>query len=483
MKSIFKTSFFLTLFLFSLTIKSQNDTTEIIILHTNDMHAMIDNFSKLASLAEEYRKNYENVFLFSAGDLFTGNPIVDQYKHKGLPIVELMNKVQYDLSCIGNHEFDYGQKEFISLMNIASFPFICSNINISEHSDLKSKKGYIKLYTKDNVSIGVLGLIQIEKNHYPACNPENLYGLSFDDPIKTARKFKTYKDSTDIFIALTHLGFEQDKKLAKKNQFFDVIIGGHSHTELNQGHIKGNTLIVQAGSYLNYAGVLKIKISDHKIISKSDTLINLNSYDKYNEETAKIINAYNDNPDFDEVIGFAKNDITGNDELGALMTDAMQDTMGVDISFQNIGGIRLDKIPSGDITIKQIFELSPFGNTFVVYKLNTGQIKKLIKYSYKLQNSNEIQVNGIQIDLHVKENNKIKKIILKNSDDSKLENKTYTVAVNSYMAAAYELNFLKDETKKGIIDAGCSGNFIKKYKTIDYKGVKRVNIVKATYND
>lgn len=479
MKNIFKTLIFLMFFLFSFTIKSQNDTTEIIILHTNDMHAKIENFSKLVALAAEYRNNYENVFIFSAGDLFTGNPVVDQYKDRGLPMIELMNKVQYDLTCLGNHEFDYGQKTLISLMNKASFPFICSNINISDQSDIKTDKAYIKLFTKDSISIGVLGLIQIEKNNLPASNPENLYGLSFSDPVKNTSKYKTYKDSSDIFIALSHLGFEQDIKLAKKHPFFDVIIGGHSHTKLFQGEVKGNTLIVQAGSYMNYTGILKIKISDHTIISKSNTLIDLNSYDQENEETAKMIEKYNDNPEFDEVIGFAKNDINGKDELGALMTDAMQDTLGVDISFQNIGGIRVSQIPAGDITIKQLFELSPFGNTFIIYEMNPKEIKKFIKYAYKLDNSNEVQVNGILIDLYVNEgNNQLKKVVLKNKNGDKLENKSYTVAVNNYMAAAYELNFMKNGSQKSVIDAECTINFIKKSKIIDYKGLKRVHIIK-----
>ena len=230
---------------------------------------------------------------------------------------------------------------------------------------------------------------------------------------------------------------------------------------------------------MNYTGILKIKISDHKIISKSDMLIDLNSYDQENEETAKMIEEYNDNPEFDEVIGFAKNDIKGKDELGALMTDAMHDTLGVDISFQNIGGIRVCQIPAGDITIKQLFELSPFGNTFIVFEMNPKEIKKFIRYAYKLDNSNEVQVNGILIDLHVNEgNNQLKKIVLKNKNGDKLENKNYTVAVNNYMAAAYELNFMKDGSQKSVIDAECTINFIKKSKIIDYKGVKRVNIIK-----
>ena len=80
-------------------------STEIIILHTNDMHSRIDNFGKLAYLADSLRKTHKYVFLVAAGDNFTGNPIVDMYPDKGFPMIELMNKLHFDVTAMGNHEY------------------------------------------------------------------------------------------------------------------------------------------------------------------------------------------------------------------------------------------------------------------------------------------------------------------------------------------------------------------------------------------
>ena len=90
--------------------QKQNKSTEIIILHTNDMHSRIDNFGKLAYLADSLRKTHKYVFLVAAGDNFTGNPIVDMYPDKGFPMIDLMNKLHFDVTAMGNHEFDMGQE-------------------------------------------------------------------------------------------------------------------------------------------------------------------------------------------------------------------------------------------------------------------------------------------------------------------------------------------------------------------------------------
>ena len=76
-------------------------STEIIILHTNDMHSRIDNFGKLAYLADSLRKTHKYVFLVAAGDNFTGNPIVDMYPDKGFPMIELMAGVAEQTSATG----------------------------------------------------------------------------------------------------------------------------------------------------------------------------------------------------------------------------------------------------------------------------------------------------------------------------------------------------------------------------------------------
>lgn len=80
----------------------------VIIIHVNDIHSQIDNFGRLISLADSLEKENQNLLIFGAGDYFSGNPIVDFYDPKGLPMIELMNKTGFDLVCFGNHEFDYG---------------------------------------------------------------------------------------------------------------------------------------------------------------------------------------------------------------------------------------------------------------------------------------------------------------------------------------------------------------------------------------
>ena len=461
----------------SLSVYSQKDTTEIFILHTNDMHAKIDNFSKLAFIVDQYRKQYDNVFLFSAGDMFTGNPIVDQHPKPGFPIIDLMNKIGYDISCIGNHEFDYGQEILNKHIEESSFPYLSANIQCSNQSILKQPKDYFKLYTTDSLSIGILGLLQVDKNNIPATNPVRLDGLTFYDPFEIVENYEHYKDSSDVFIGLTHLGIIQDKKLAKKFPYFDVIIGGHSHTVLQTGININNTLIVHAGSNSNYLGVLILKLTHKEIISKSEFLININDSTQKNKDIESTINNYNQDPRFDEIIGTAKQDINGENELGALMSDAIRDTLEVDIAFQNNGGIRLDKIYKGDISIKQIYELSPFGNTYVVYNLNRCEIKRLIRYVYNISYKNELQVSGININLIIGKENKLRKIQLQNYDGSKLKKQMYSTAINDYMAVSYKLRFLKSGKNEDINDVGNLIRFIKKIELINYEGTHRVKLV------
>ena len=466
---------FIAIFAFIHTF-SQNDTTSIIILHTNDMHAKIDNFDKLKTVVDFYKSKYKNVFLFSAGDIFTGNPIVDQYKDQGYPMIKLMNKMPYDISCIGNHEFDYGQSKLNERIKQADFPFICANIETKKNAVLKQPSDYYKFTATDGTSIGVLGLLQVGKNGYPDSSPLKMKNITFHDPFKTVEKYKTYKDSSDIFICLSHLGYEDDIKMSKKFPYFDIIIGAHSHTTLKEGVHNNNIFILQAGSYLKYCGVLTIKVVNHKIVSEKDSLINL-YMQKKNPEISEIIKDYNNNPALNKVIGQAKYPLTGKDELGSMMTDAMRDTLKCDIAFQNNGGIRIYEIPEGDIIVKQIYELSPFGNTFVTYKMCPFKIKKIIRYAYGIHNKPTLQVSGINIEMIIK-NNKLKKIILKDKNGKKLPFKLYTVAINDYMANAYRLKFLKKGNNTGMLDAKVTLDYIKKNSPLNYKGVKRIFVTK-----
>lgn len=457
---------------------AQNDTTTIIILHTNDMHSSIDNLPQITYLVRQYEQKFENVFLVSAGDLFTGNPIVDRFEHPGYPMIDIMNHVGYDISAIGNHEFDVGQEQLNILFKQANFPFVCANFNTSK-AILSQPPAYKKLTTKNGISIGFLGLIQLDDNGFPGTNPNKLMGIKFSNPFNYVKNYTTYKDSSDIFILLSHLGIDGDQKIARETSSFNFIIGGHSHTYLQGGKKVKNTFIVQAGSRLKALGVLTIKIVDNVIVFESDTLINTNTIEGKDGEILNLVKQYNFNPYFDNVIGITKNDINGEAELGALMTDAMRDTLKCDIAFQNIGGIRIDNMIKGNITYKQIYQLSPFGNVFYVYSLDKKQIEELIRYAYNLDHRNELEVSGINVKLTITSEDELETVELFNEDGSILDNKTYKVAINDYMATAYTLDFLKNgETKYNVIDAEATMSYIRKNSPIDYKGVNRIQLIK-----
>ena len=103
---------------------------QIIILSTNDMHAHIDDYAKVAAYVEQERQKNPNVLVLSAGDLFSGNPIVDYCPKygNGFPIIDLMNRIGYRFTAFGNHEFDYGQHILCDRMAQAEFPFLCANM-------------------------------------------------------------------------------------------------------------------------------------------------------------------------------------------------------------------------------------------------------------------------------------------------------------------------------------------------------------------
>src|SRR5262245_11196070 len=88
---------------------AQQDVHEIVFFSTNDAHGQLDNFARIAALVKAEKRSGRDVFVFNAGDLVNGNPIVDESADKGYPIMDIMNSIPYDVSCPGNHEFENGE--------------------------------------------------------------------------------------------------------------------------------------------------------------------------------------------------------------------------------------------------------------------------------------------------------------------------------------------------------------------------------------
>jgi 2',3'-cyclic-nucleotide 2'-phosphodiesterase (5'-nucleotidase family) len=428
------------------------------------MHGNIDNFAKLAAYYRKLKAENPNTFLFSDGDLFSGNPLVDQYPEKGYPIVDIMNRTGYVLSSVGNHEFDYGQEVLNGRIKQAEFQFISANIRYGDGSTLTPVAPY-KTFNIDGVTMAVLGLTEVGSRGIPSTHPNNVTGLKFMSPIKTVGEYLSLRNS-NVFILLSHIGVERDVDIAEKYPEVDVILGGHSHTKIDSGMIKNGVLITQASAKLDYVGETRISVKKGKIVGKSNRLVNLNKLEDEDPEVRKLIDAYKSTDKGNRVIGQAASKISGKQKLGALMTDALTEMLDLDIAFLNSGGIRINSIPKGDITLNTIYSLDPFGNDVVKIVMTCDEIEKFL-----LRNPT-ILVSGITCTI-TSEGKKKSIEILDKTGVALDKSKKYTVGMNSYIYSTVKFAHADDGVSMNVNTADVLIKYIENRQTIDYSKVRR----------
>ncbi len=226
------------------------NTIRLTILHTNDVHSHIDPFddnhpkypgmggvARRAALIRQIRAEEKNVLLLDAGDIFQGTPYFNLYG--GELEMKLMTKMGYDAATIGNHDFDNGIEGLVKQLPFAGFPMLNTNYDFSD-TPMRGKSIPYKIFEKESLRIGVFG-IGIE---LAGLVDKRLYGnTKYLDPVANALKYSSYlkrHKKCDLVICLSHLGFsyENDKisdlKLAKLSENIDLIIGGHTHTFMDE---------------------------------------------------------------------------------------------------------------------------------------------------------------------------------------------------------------------------------------------------------
>ena len=242
--------------------------TTLVIYSTNDMHGNLYPFAKIAKYLKSEKDKHPHTLVVSGGDMFTGNPIVDQYPLRGFPMIEVMNQTGYQFAVLGNHEFDYGQKVLSECIQKANFEMICANVK-ADSAIIDQPKPYT--FTEiDGIRICILGLVETTKKFQgspiPSVHPERLKGLSFTSPLETALQYKHLRQECDLFVGLFHTGYETDKEIAKAMPELDVIIGGHSHTRIPSSRLTNGVLITQANEHLKYIGKTTLTLKDKKVL-------------------------------------------------------------------------------------------------------------------------------------------------------------------------------------------------------------------------
>jgi len=230
------------------------------LLHTNDFHnhftlAQSERLRKMKSEVEG------DVLLVDAGDAVRCGNIT--YHPNGEPIFDLMNAAGYDALTVGNREFHVTETGFRTTLNRAKFPILCANIAAHQpfwgnrRAELPCQP--FALFTLQEWTVAVIGLTVPMVT--PTMAVRKLSSFVFAPIIETARaQIRAIRaiSSPDLIVALTHIGYTQDRKLAESVPEIDLIIGGHSHSTLETGEQVGNTLIVQTGCYGKNVGRVKI---------------------------------------------------------------------------------------------------------------------------------------------------------------------------------------------------------------------------------
>jgi 2',3'-cyclic-nucleotide 2'-phosphodiesterase (5'-nucleotidase family) len=419
---------------------AQSGEVRIIIFHTNDMHAKIDRFAKIAWYVQQERKKHKYVFFMNAGDSSSGNPVVDQANPRGEPIRRLLPLMGYDVMTLGNHEFDYGQELLGNFMEQSKFPILCANIDVKT-GKIPQPRPFVILETENHIKIAVLGLIQVEKETgLPSSHPDNLKGLAFFDPIETALKYRHLREDNHLFIALTHIGNEEDEPLAGKMPELDVIIGGHSHTVIKEPTETDDVLIAQAGGQAKSLGRIELVLQNGKLIKKTGSLIDVKDIEGEDPEIKKMVAQFNDNPVLKEVVAHLPHPLQGKIQLGNLVTDAVRQRFDLDAAVHNSGGLRVDRLEK-EVKLKDVYSLLPFGNYSVRFEMTPAEIASLIRNDYQRHKGLDLQISGLHYVVTRTLEHEVTGIDLRTPDGKPLdETKTYAVGMNDYIASAYKFD-------------------------------------------
>ena len=356
-----------------------------VVLHTNDVHGQVDLYAKVAALKKDYEAKGADVILVDAGDYAQGTPYVSD--SQGKTAIELMNAAGYDVVTLGNHEFDYGYANLQTIMKDAKFKVVC---NIKYNGKLAFDASYV-VETKGGLKVGFLGLTTPETS--TKAHPAKIKGVTFMAQnalysFATQEAADLKAGGSDVVIALTHLGVDPESKPNRSTDLYanakgiDFIIDGPSHTKMTEG--ENGEPIQSTETKLKYVGVVVIDNATKKI--ESNELIQLDGYANEDADTKAAADAII--TDVDARLGavFAKSEVelngkrdpgvrTQETNLGDLITDALLWYATKDgkldvpadhiVAVTNGGGIRAS-IKAGDITMKDINTVLPFGNTVAV---------------------------------------------------------------------------------------------------------------------
>jgi 5'-nucleotidase / UDP-sugar diphosphatase len=450
--------FLSAVFLFAFSACSFAREVTLTLLFTNDHHGQVDpvhqddpskpvgGVTRRMALIEKIRKEVgpDHVVLLDSGDLFSGTAF-SELTH-GEVDCEAYQLMRYDAIGLGESDFTYGKKALLDFRRKFHIPWVSANV-------VSGGQPYIRPYVLKATGVRV-GLIGFTNPETPVLiGREAMWGLVFNPPGASAKGLHSiFKKDADIFIVLSNLGVEADKKFAKDNPFIHVVIGGYSQTLLTEpivtkskdGSILG-PIIGQAGSRGLYLGRLdltveghrdpKTKIAAYSIVDYRYQLIPITSDLPEDPQMVELLQKYKDQlkeKPLDEVLATVSTDFNraenGDSLVGEITTDAMRKSAQTEIALLNNGSFKTG-FNTGDLTREILYEILPTDSEIVAIDVPGIYLRKAIEESATEKGKDDfLQVSGLTITQHGDE------LQIKVGDELLNDKRKYQIAVNGFLA-------------------------------------------------
>jgi 2',3'-cyclic-nucleotide 2'-phosphodiesterase/3'-nucleotidase len=428
------------------------------ILHTNDFHGQLEasgsnpGLARVAAVVNGVRSavGAGNVLLVDGGDEMQGSLLSNL--QKGAPTIAAFDKMGYQVATFGNHEFDWGQQVLTDRTTQATYPFVTANIVVNDTGNCATAGWMTPSFAKPYVIQPVAGInvafIGVTTTETPTITVATAtQGLCFKDPFDSiVHYYDTLKANADVIVVLSHLGFTDGgygygipvygdqtlaDKLFKAGKPVPLIIGGHSHTNVNTPPpvIDGVTTVVQA--YYNGRQVGRADLTvdtTTKAVAVAWQKLTVATNGAEDPDVKGVIASYANDPAYlglvNQPVGYAAVDLarnggTADNMMGTFVDDAIYDylngdddpTNDVDLFFNNAGGIRTDWCWNGAawvntgctagthgpglLTYGNMFTILPFGNATVVGKMTGAQILQVLNQAPLVSNG-VIQPAGLK---------------------------------------------------------------------------------------
>jgi len=380
------------------------------ILHSNDMHGdflaevtgeegkLLGGLSLLSGYINQVRAEEENVLYVISGDMVQGSLIDSEYK--GISTIEIMNYLAPDVVTLGNHEFDYGLPHLLFLEKMANFPIVNANLYIRKYGK-RLMQPYLIL-PMAGLDVMFIGIITEKVVDALKSDPDISSFITLEEAASEVGKITNayQNDDIDLTILLTHIGFESDCELAAMLDpawGVDMIIGGHSHTILEQPAIVNDILITQAGVGTDQIGRFDIVVDDdtNSIVEHRWQLIPVTcDLAEPDHDLEEYIQSFKSEIDakYNAIVCKLARELTHplrevETSLGNLFADAIVESEGFDVMLLGSGSIRQKQL--GPLVTKGSFiSCFPYNDSLTRYTVTGAQLAQMFARFMRAENRN-----------------------------------------------------------------------------------------------